>query len=417
MKNFLILLSILAVLFVLLLAGIRYANPPMPPWTTTPSLKPKASLPLSPTFKLLLKKGNPLRLKQAKTLSTFKAQIRKGEWFKTTKAVETWLASNQAFLQRFEKGLREKGCLPFNTSINPSPSDYKLLPILRGSFAIVIQSLLMLQKQQGSAGVQKLLWLSDRLRRYESGCRSNLVVSMILVASSTFLQQSFLFALNHPAVGTKEKLQLLRELKQWEVRPPAILDALREEAHTITTFMKTLKPTTAKASMKKGGKSKSGYSVRWPYYDREQSVQLVKELWRCRLRRMMEYPNKSMFKTCPIDDYFQQLSDRRGLWIYLRYNAVGKILIGIASPSFLKYVLKWHESRCFAGATRTLWLRSLTPQQRKRLPAQLTQEAKNPHTGKPFGSLRGKGNICATPKSWGINLQGLSKPVLPTRKE
>lgn len=373
----------------LVLVAIWIANPsrPEPPELERIDLKvPKATPAAAALLRLLERRGPALLDGKDPVVQAGLEAMGRGRWLADPAAVLSALdGQRDPSLDEVRTAFLAQGCLPREAAPLEGEERYSFLVLVRGLRLLTLRSLATAQQGDAAGALRGALELLDRLVDLEQRCTPNLIEAMVLMSSVGVAAR----ALGYPlAAGLEPALEreVWARFGRLAQRRSPLPDALRLEAGWL---LETLPDMVRSAPSGDGDTPRS-----WPWYDEADTRRLFELTYR-RLVWLAEQPptSEAWTRRFPEEDYLDDLSGQaRWLGIF-RFNAVGKILAGIAAPAFRKYPLKWHQERCMLAAQGARWRHELEARGR-RAAAQMAPP-RNPFTGRPVQPEQGA--VCAAP--------------------
>lgn len=383
----------LGLLVALVTVAIWIANPsrPDPPELQKIDLKvPKAPPAAAALLRLLERKDPAVFSDEEPTAKAGLEAMKQGRWLADPAAVIVALDGlKDPSLTEVRTALLAPGCLPREMPAPDKDYRYSFLPLIRGVRLLTLRSVATAQQGDTAGAARGAFEILDRLLELEQRCAPSLIEAMVLTATVRVVARALGFQL---AAGLEPGLEkeLWDRLGRLERRKSPVPDALRQEAGWL---LETL-PQAIRSAPSKGGEPPRS----WPWYDEGDTRRLFELTYR-RLVWLAEQPlgSKAWTRRFPEEEYLERTQNQPGWLALFRFNAIGKILAGIAAPAFRKYPLKWHQDRCAIAALRARWLHDLKA--RGRQPAAEMASPRDPFSGQPFVVLPDHNTFCAVPSA------------------
>ena len=402
MPKFLLAASFFVILIASIGGGYAYlrANPAMP-LETSEQKKISLYLPSSPlpSQEMAEYLRNTGELEQRNMMNLFKIRndIKAGRW-PSERELLSWVNATHIDLQRFERAVASKGCLPYEkvtrrASLQGDTQQFRYTRFFWGAELQTYKALLFLRRGDIEQGIELLLSLHKTLLRYEMDCRPSLLGLHTVAVALPVLLDGVLFALRHRAVGIEQIDRLVNVLFIWSTRPSSSFAmALRQEAHQakeIFTIVKEVaKQMLAKASQEKGMNLppelleqilSSNHA-----FDFEATKRLLEQKYRCLISLTQKPLSEKTFRDCPIESYLKETQKADTWGKLLRRNIGGKLILSAMMTDYRSFLLRWHQSRCYAAAHLVLWQRSLSLQDKESIPKHFFYEPPHPLLEKEY---------------------------------
>jgi hypothetical protein len=265
------------------------------------------------------------------------------------------------------------------------PTQTNYLHLLEAVRLLVLDSVVRTQRGRPAEAARELGWLAKQLVLWEGRCNAHLLGVAAATACIDELLDGMRYPMGHPALSDEERARLFAHLRTLEARPNPMPTACRREGLWILDM-------TALHGEEE--------STPWPWYDAEETRRYLGLIAR-RGVWLAELPldSRDWARPCPEHEYFERLGSDPSWLSILRYNAAGKVLLGLSMPGvYRNRVLGWHLSACKAGARRALWAQQIR-QRGLAVPAAATDPPpRDGFAGKPFGSITPNDEVCAFTK-------------------
>jgi hypothetical protein len=292
-------------------------------------------------------------------------------------------------LPALREALLAPGCLPLD---RPDRSrHYSFIPLLKGIRLLVVEAVARAQLGQAAGAARDLFALHDRLLELEQRCASPLVPAMVLSSALGVVNNAWQFWLAQPGLEPTLRQGIWSRIKALERRPCPMPHAFRHEGRWLRSVL-----DAPKSKSEQQGDSEPVKA--WPWFDREQTLELFDALARRRVWLAGQpLDSKAWSRTFPEEEYVEKLREQPSWFTFFRYNGTGKVLVAIAAPSYRSMILRWHQQRCLCAARRARWLHDLARLGRPS-PEAGQPAPRDPFTKKSF-ELRDKARpLCAVPK-------------------
>jgi hypothetical protein len=335
--------------------------------------------------------------------------LRKGRWIDTeAEHVLGVLAKlDDPSLPGLREALLAPGCLPLD---QPAQSrSYSYIPLLKGVRLLVVEAVARAQLGQARESARDLFAVHDRLLEMEQRCSSPLIPAIVLSSALGVVNSAWGFWLaSGSGLDPSLRQGIWSRIKALETRPCPLPDAFRHEGRWIRSVLDD--PDAEQ-------KGDSEPIKVWPWYDREQTLELFDLLAKRRVWLASQtLDSKEWSRTFPEEEWLEKLREQPNWFTFFRYNGTGKVLVAIAAPSYRNMILRWHQQRCLSAGRRARWLHDLAKRGHEdHSNAAAGQPAPlDPFTKKRFEPLLPKGPICAIPTHLNQNEPPkLGEPVPP----
>ena len=403
-------LTPVVVLALALAAALIWANPraPRPTELDAVSLELPAVSPPSAPLSELLTKQQSLYARLPAVLESAAKALEKGLWPPQPREALEALAKVEPPLDKTVlPALLAAGCFPVE-----KPDDtVSYLSLLRAVRALVVRAVSHVQLGEVQRGAGELLALHDRLYELEQRCAPTVVAAVVLGVCQGAVQRGWGFVLSHPTTGAALQAEIWRRMLALERRPSPFPNAFRWEAKWRRALIA--------AGFGGAARAKDEPMV-WPYYDERDTRELGDLIGR-RQVWLAEQPagSPAWGQRFPEDEYLERLASAPRFLSLVRYNATGKLLMGIAIPPMRKFGLRWHRARCMVSAQRARWAQDLRERGRAVSEEAVRQAPRDPFTGRAFSPPPPAGLfVCVPPANRATGAReapesGLSVQALP----
>jgi hypothetical protein len=341
-----------------LIITLRKLNPPLPsetPLNLAIDILPNPQPPSSPEWRNILKQKNFVSF-EGKVWDEASEQLNKQIWLSEPQAVETFLQKHSDKLKLIKAAFASSQCIPVDTEYTSGEFKWQYLALIRGVKALALESVLQTQTDHPDQAATTLLLILERLLFYDQSCQLNLIGAMIVVASSRLAQQAMTYVLRHPKLAPNMATKLLANMAAWERRPCSLAQAIRIEGQWRKQVIFDIDSVADAAKHHSNNLKRMTF---WPFYVPKHTLQMNNQIVRCHLRLTQTPLTPKNWDLCPIEIYLARLRNTNPIFNIFRYNAVGKILMGLGMPSFRRYVAMWYRERCMTSARRALLLQQL----------------------------------------------------------
>ncbi|TNE45269.1 MAG: hypothetical protein EP343_27015 [Deltaproteobacteria bacterium] len=386
--------AFLSFVVVVVLALLVLANPSLPPFTKGPSLTPRAKKAVSPIFDKLLSKANKYTIVEHKKLSQLNKELIDHLKFKDIAVAKAWIQKNNKVLSLLEKGLHSKGCVPVWMGSRMGKIPYRWSIWMRGLMGLALKSVVDVHELRAKKGAERLLQVSRNMYFQEEQCRMGLIMSVMNLEALKVLINAIAVVFESGAVPLDLQAKLALQLRRWETRPRShLLDAMREEVEPFPKyFLNVGKFLGGSRTTKPSLVGDAG--LYWPYFDAEETANISRELNRCLIRKLQAYPARKSMKPCPMALYLEKVNNKEAWRRMFLYNATGKLLAGMSQPSFVQFLDKFGQMKCYAGVVRTMWKSTLKIKERQHLPAKLREPASELFSTKSLYNIKPNAPVC-----------------------
>jgi len=297
----------------------------------------------------------------------FSSKNKSGAWLKDPAKIEADLKKYTVPLKRFQKALESKGCLPTHVATSSRARHFQWVQLIRGVKWLSLKTILLTQKGRPNQAAAMLSKIDKKLYGYTQACSPNLIGLLVTAAAQRYIRQAAVYILRHSSLQSQWNQQLMQRLFAWEKAKNPMGEAMKAEGEFRQRFLKKMK----------GSVNASSLPSVWPWFSRKESLEIDVRTTRCQIQRVLLPAHLLPGPTCDIETFLKKTSSLPVYFRAVEYNATGRILLGIAKPTFAKYAIKWHQLRCANARLRARLLHAW-PSVRRTVKGQPTPLPVNP---------------------------------------